>query len=294
MKSFKRMSVLSLVAVFMVVLALAGCGKSQSPAPPANGGASAPKADVPKTDAAQPAAAGALDEIKKRGKLVVGVKYDTFLFGFKNPSSGQVEGFDVDMAKAIAKKVLGDENKVELKEVTSNTRIPMLQKGDIDAIIATMTITDERKQQVDFTDVYFKAGQSLLVKKGSPIKSIADIKKGVKVLGAKGSTSVKNIAQKAPEATVLEFNNYQDAFAALKAGQGDALTTDNAILYGMAKQDPNYEVVGGIFTDEPYGIAVKKGNTDLQKAINDLLKEMQQNGSYDKMYEKWIGEKPSK
>ncbi|KIL40834.1 hypothetical protein SD70_10980 [Gordoniibacillus kamchatkensis] len=288
------MSVLSLVAVFMVVLALAGCGNSQTPAPAAGGDKSAPKAEAPKTDAAQPAAAGGLDEIKKRGKLVVGVKYDTFLFGFKNPSSGQVEGFDVDMAKAIAKKIFGDESKLELKEVTSNTRIPMLQKGDIDAIIATMTITDERKQQVDFTDVYFKAGQALLVKKGSPIKSIADIKKGVKVLGAKGSTSVKNIAQKAPDATILEFNNYQDAFAALKAGQGDALTTDNAILYGMAKQDPNYQVVGGIFTDEPYGIAVKKGNTDLQKTINDLLKEMKQDGSYDKMYEKWIGEKPSK
>jgi putative glutamine transport system substrate-binding protein len=285
MRKWKRMMALSMTVV-LAALALAGCGQSAAPAAAGgtNGGG--------KADAA-PAASG-IDAIKKRGKFVAGVKYDTYLFGFKNPNSGQVEGFDIDMAKAIAKKIFGDESKLELKEVTSNTRIPMLQNGEIDAIIATMTITDERKQQVDFSDVYFKAGQSLLVKKGSPIKSIADIKKGVKVLGAKGSTSVKNIAQKAPEATVLEFNNYQDAFAALKAGQGDALTTDNAILYGMAKQDPNYVVVGGIFTDEPYGIAVKKGNSDLQKLINDLLKEMQQNGEYDKMYEKWIGEKPSK
>jgi putative glutamine transport system substrate-binding protein len=285
MKMWKRMMALSMTAL-LVALALAGCGQSAAPA--AAGGTNA----AGKSEAA-PAAPG-IDAIKKRGKFIAGVKYDTYLFGFKNPNSGQVEGFDVDMAKAIAKKIFGDESKLELKEVTSNTRIPMLQNGEIDAIIATMTITDERKQQVDFSDVYFKAGQSLLVKKGSPIRSIADIKKGVKVLGAKGSTSVKNIAQKAPEATVLEFNNYQDAFAALKAGQGDALTTDNAILYGMAKQDPNFEVVGGIFTDEPYGIAVKKGNADLQKLINDLLKEMQQNGEYDKMYEKWIGEKPSK
>ncbi|WP_248929650.1 ABC transporter substrate-binding protein [Paenibacillus hamazuiensis] len=235
-----------------------------------------------------------IDDIKKRGKLVAGVKYDTKLFGLKDPASGNVEGFDIDMAKAIAKKVLGDENKLELKEVTSKTRIPMLQNGEIDIIIATMTINEERKQQVDFTDVYFKAGQSLLVKKGSPIQSINDLKKGTKVLTVKGSTSAQNIRAKAPDATVLEFENYQDAFTALKAGQGDALTTDNAILYGMTKQDPNYAVVGGTFTDEPYGMAVRKGDSGFLKVVNDMLKEMQSNGEYDKMYEKWIGEKPSK
>lgn len=290
MKMFKRLTAISTV-VLLATTMLAACGQTNAPSN-AGGKADAPKADAPKTETS--AQAGGIEDIKKRGKFVAGVKYDTFLFGFKNPSSGKVEGFDVDMAKAISKKIFGDENKLELKEVTSKTRIPMLQNGDIDAIIATMTITDERKQQVDFSDVYFKAGQSLLVKKGSPIKSIADIKKGVKVLGAKGSTSVKNIRDKAPDATVLEFDNYQDAFAALKAGQGDALTTDNAILFGMAKQDPNFEVVGGNFTDEPYGIAVKKGNTELQKLINDVIKEMQQNGEYDKLYESWMGVKPSK
>lgn len=233
-----------------------------------------------------------IDQIKKRGKLVVGVKYDTNLFGLKNPATGKVEGFDIDIAKALAKKILGDENKLELKEVTSKTRIQMLKNGDIDAIIATMTITEERKKEVDFSDVYFKAGQSLLVKKGSGIKDIADVKKGVKVLAVKGSTSTNNIRAKAPEATVLEFENYSEAFTALKAGQGDVLTTDNAILYGMEKQDANYEVVGKIFTDEPYGIAVRKGETELTKVINELLKEMKASGEYDKLYEKWIGKKP--
>ncbi|PGZ98061.1 glutamine ABC transporter substrate-binding protein [Bacillus pseudomycoides] len=233
-----------------------------------------------------------IDQIKKRGKLVVGVKYDTNLFGLKNPATGKVEGFDIDIAKALAKKILGDENKLELKEVTSKTRIQMLKNGDIDAIVATMTITEERKKEVDFSDVYFKAGQSLLVKKGSGIKDIADVKKGVKVLAVKGSTSTNNIRAKAPEATVLEFENYSEAFTALKAGQGDVLTTDNAILYGMEKQDANYEVVGKIFTDEPYGIAVRKGETELTKVINELLKEMKASGEYDKLYEKWIGKKP--
>ncbi|MFX3623350.1 MAG: glutamate ABC transporter substrate-binding protein [Ectobacillus sp.] len=237
-------------------------------------------------------AKNALEQIKKRDKLIVGVKYDTNLFGLKNPSTGKVEGFDVDVAKALAKDLLGDEKKVELKEVTSKTRIPMLKNGDIDMIIATMTITEERKKEVDFSDVYFKAGQALLVKKGSPIKGIEDVKKGVKVLAVKGSTSSQNIRAKAPEATVLEFENYSEAFTALKAGQGDALTTDNSILYGMQKQDPNYQIVGDIFTDEPYGIAVRKGEKELVDAVNKFLKKVKENGEYDKMYEKWIGENP--
>ncbi|MEK4710448.1 glutamine ABC transporter substrate-binding protein GlnH [Bacillus sp. FSL R10-2780] len=261
----------------LFVLIVAGCGGK--------------KDEAKETNTKQ---GGVVEQIKKRGKLVVGVKNDTNLFGLKNPSTGQVEGFDIDIAKALAKKILGDEKKLELKEVTSKTRIPMLKNGDIDAIIATMTITEERKKEVDFSDVYFKAGQSLLVKKGSNIKNIDDVKQGVKVLAVKGSTSTNNIRQKSPEATVLEFENYSEAFTALKAGKGDVLTTDNAILYGMAKQDSNYEVVGKKFTDEPYGIAVQKGADDLTKEVNSLLKDMNANGEYDKLYEKWIGQKQEK
>jgi aspartate/glutamate/glutamine transport system substrate-binding protein len=233
-----------------------------------------------------------LEKIKERGKLIVGVKYDLNLFGLKDPKTGKVEGFDIDIAKGLAKKILGDENKIELKEVTSKTRIPMLNNGEIDAIIATMTITEERKKEVDFSDVYFMAGQSLLVKKDSKINGLKDIKKGVTVLTAKGSTSAQNIREKAPEATVLEFENYAEAFTALKSGQGDALTTDNALLWGMAKQDPNYRVVDETFTEEPYGIAVRKGDKEFLQVINEYLKELKESGEYDKIYEKWIGEKP--
>nr|WP_245339131.1 transporter substrate-binding domain-containing protein [Paenibacillus shirakamiensis] len=234
-----------------------------------------------------------LKDIKDRGKLVVGVKYDTKLFGLKDTASGKVDGFDIDMSKAIAKKIFGDENKLELKEVTSKTRIPLLNNGDIDLIIATMTITDERKKQVDFSNVYFKAGQSLLVKQGSKIKGLADITKDTRVIGVKGATSIKNIEDKVSGLSVLQFENYQEAFTALKAGKGDVLTTDNAILYGMSKQDPGYTVVGGTFTDEPYGIAAKKGNTDLLQVVNDTISELKDNGQYAAIYEKWIGEKPS-
>ncbi|MFM1653260.1 transporter substrate-binding domain-containing protein [Brevibacillus sp. B_LB10_24] len=261
---------------------LAGCGTSKTTEGTNQGNQSS----------ASTGASGTLAKIKERDKFVVGVKYDLNLFGLKDPATGNVEGLDIDLAKAIAKKVLGDENKIELKEVTSKTRIPMLKNGEIDAIIATMTITEDRKKEVDFSDVYFNAGQSLLVKKDSPINQLSDIKKGMKIVTAKGSTSAKNIREKAPEAEILEFENYAEAFTALKAGQGDALTTDNALLYGMAKQDPNYRVTNETFTEEPYGIAVAKGDSEFTAVINDLLKEMKENGEYDKIYEKWIGEKP--
>lgn len=259
--------------VFILAAALvAGCGKSKST------GGSGSASDDP------------IKKIEDRGKLVVGVKYDTYLFGYKDPKTGKVEGFDVDIAKAISKKIFGDKVKVELKEVTSKTRIPMLQNGDVDMVVATMTITPDRKKVVDFSDVYFDAGQSLLVKKGSKIKSVKDLTKGTKVLTVKGATSGDNVKKAAPDTTVLEYENYQEAFTALKSGKGDALTTDNSILLGMAAQDPNYQVVGGTFTKEPYGIAMKKGNTKLVKAVNKALKELKDSGEYDKIKNKWIKE----
>lgn len=278
---WKKIAGMGLV-LMLSATALAGCGGAKSEGGTASTGAGAA------------AGTGTLAKIKERDKFVVGVKYDLNLFGLKDPASGNVEGFDIDIAKAIAKKVLGDENKIELKEVTSKTRIPMLKNGEIDAIIATMTITEDRKKEVDFSDVYFLAGQSLLVKKDSSINGLKDLQKGMKVLTAKGSTSAKNIRASAPDVEVLEFENYAEAFTALKAGQGDALTTDNALLYGMAKQDPNYRVTEETFTEEPYGIAINKGDAEFVKAVNDLLKEMKENGEYDKIYEKWIGEKPKK
>lgn len=269
MKTSKRFLTLGIVTIIAMFL-LAACGTS--------GGGNAEGEN----------GTNALDTIKENDKIVFGVKNDTRLFGLKNPSTGEIEGFDIDISKAIAKEILGDENKVEFKEVTSKTRIPLLNNGDVDAVVATMTITEERKKEVDFSDVYFDAGQSLLVKTDSPIKGVEDIDGSTTVLAVKGSTSSKNIREAAPDAKVSEYENYTEAFSALKAGQGDALTTDDAILYGMADEDPSFHLVGETFTEEPYGIAVKKGNTELVEAINDALKKLKDSGEYDQIKDKWI------
>lgn len=233
------------------------------------------------------------DVIKKRGKLIVGVKYDTYLFGYKDPADGQVKGFEVDLMKELAKKIFGDENKVEFKEVNSKTRIKLLKSGDVDLVCATMTITDQRKKEIDFSRVYFMAGQSLLVPKGSPIKSIHDLK-GKKVATAKGATSGKNLLAVAPDAIVEEYENYADAFTALKSGKVDAVTTDDSILMGMAQQDPRFVLVGGQFTKEPYGIGVRKENKDLLKLVNEFLDEIMKNGKYAELYKKWFKKDPPK
>lgn len=206
--------------------------------------------------------------------------------------TGKIEGFDVDMAKAITKQILGSKGKAQLVQVTSDTRVPMIKGGNVDAVIATMTITPERQKILDFSDVYFNAGQSILVKKGSPIKSVKDLKKGTKVIGVQGSNSVDNVKKAAPDTTVLQLSDYAQAFTALKSGQGDALTTDNGILYGMSEQDPNYIVTGGTFTKEPYGIAINKGQKPFVRAVNKAIKQLKQNGTYAKLIKKWFGDVP--
>lgn len=220
-----------------------------------------------------------------------GIKSDTRLFGLMNIKNGKSEGFDIDLAKALTKRIYGQDAQAKFETTTITTKIPLLKNGNIDAVIAAMTITPERQKYVDFSKPYFNAGQSLLVKEGSPVKSIADLnQKGRVVLAVKGSVAVANVKKYAPKAKVLEYDDYGQTFTALKSGQGDAMTTDNGILYGIAKENPGYAVVGGTFTNEPYGIAVNKGQKQLLAAINKALSELKADGTYDRIATKWFGD----
>jgi len=230
-----------------------------------------------------------LSRAKQTNTIVWGVKADTKLFGLMDVQDSQIKGFDVDMAKAITKQILGT-GKASFIQVSSQTRIPLLKNGNIDAVIATMTITPDREKVVDFSNHYFNAGQSLLVKKGSSIKSVKDLNvSGTQVLAVTGANSVANFEKVAPKAKVLELQDYAQALQALKSGQGKALTTDNGILLGMAVENPGYKVVGGAFTKEPYGIAVNKGQKSFVNQINVALKELRKNGQYNKIVKKWFG-----
>ena len=230
------------------------------------------------------------ESTKESKKIVWGVKADTRLFGLMNVKTGNIDGFDIDLAKALTKQMYGKNAKAEFVQTTAKTKVPLLKNGNIDAVAAAMTITDDRKKIINYTQPYFGAGQSLLVKKGSDIKTVKDLNKaGTKVMAVKGTTAVDNVHKFAPKARVLELDDYAQAFTALKSKQGVAMTTDNGILYGIAKENPDYEVVGGTFTNEPYGLAVDKGQDEMSDHLNKALDELKANGTYSKLVKKWFG-----
>jgi putative glutamine transport system substrate-binding protein len=229
-----------------------------------------------------------LDAIKKRGTIKIGVKYDAPPFGSLNPQTNQVAGFDVDIAHAIAKKILGSADKAQLVQVKSDNRIPLVQNGDIDLFVATATITPARMKTIDFSNVYYRAGQSLLVKKNSPIKSYKDLD-GKGVCSVTGTTPEQTIRRLVPKANVVTFETYPECVTALRGGRVDAVTTDNVILGGFEAQDPNnLDLVGGLFTFEPYGIGIRKGNTSLVAAVNDALADLKKSGEYAKLHQQWL------
>ncbi|HKP52486.1 MAG TPA: transporter substrate-binding domain-containing protein [Chloroflexia bacterium] len=240
-----------------------------------------------------PAADTSLAAIKQRGKLIAGVKYDVRIFGYLNPETNKVEGFDVDLAKAVAKRIFGDENAVEFQEAISANRIPYLNEGKVDVIFSTMTANEDRAKQIEFSDTYYVAGQSLLVPVNSTITSVKDLA-GKKVGTVSGSTSEKNIRAFAPEATVELFSKYGEAVQAMDAGRVDVVTTDDIILLGFAKDAPDkFKVVGGQFTQEPYAAGIKKGNTELLAEVNGAIRDLISSGEYATLYKKWIGSDPA-
>lgn len=232
--------------------------------------------------------AGKIEDVKKAGVLVCGVKDSVNLFGFIDADSKELVGFDVDVCKYIASK-LGVTT--EFKVVTSKNRIPMLAQGSVDMLAATMTHKFSRDEQIDFSITYFMDGQKLLVKKGSGIMSTDDLA-NKKVGTVKGSTSEKNIKKAQPKAQVISYDEYPQAFMALKQGKVKAVTTDSGILAGLKAGDDNpekWEIVGEFFSSEPYGLGVPSNDSAFRDFVNKCLNEMWLDGTYHKLFKKWMG-----
>ncbi|MFR0599951.1 transporter substrate-binding domain-containing protein [Lactobacillus equicursoris] len=231
-----------------------------------------------------------LARAKKDNQIIWGVRPDTKLFGLTNIKTGKIEGFEIDLATAITKQVLGKKSKAVFRPITEKTRITLLHNGSLDAVISTMTITKERMKVVDFSDVYFAANESMIVKKTSKIRTVADLNhKGVVVIAIKGTDVPNQVAKLAPKASVKQFDDYGSAFNALKAGQGDVMIDDDGILAGLIADSPQFTLTKASLAQEPYGIGVEKGQDDLRQAINKALKSLRANGTYDKLVRKWFG-----
>ncbi|MGW1749409.1 glutamate ABC transporter substrate-binding protein [Streptomyces sp. NPDC002092] len=223
-------------------------------------------------------------------KIKIGIKYDQPGLGLKEPN-GTFSGFDVDVATYVAGKLGYKPDQIQFVETKSADRENALQRGDVKFIVASYSITDERKQKVDFAGPYFLAHQDLLVKKDSPISKGTDLN-GKKLCSVTGSTSAQKIVKIAPKVNLKENSGYSECVASLQSGAVDALTTDDSILAGYAAQSQykgQFKLLGLKLSNENYGIGVKKGDTATVNKINDALKSMVSDGTWKKDVEKNFG-----
>jgi glutamate transport system substrate-binding protein len=269
---------IGLVATVVALMLLtAACGGDEGGGDQAGGGPSFAEGST-------------MAKLQQAGKVRVGTKFDQPLFGQKN-LEGNLEGFDIEIAELIAGELGIQPSGIEWVEAVSANREPFIQQDKVDFVVATYTINDKRKQVVDFAGPYYVAGQDIMVKKGNPlgIKGPDDLA-GKKVCSVTGSTPAENIRTKYPDAKLTEFDVYSKCAEALKNGQVEAVTTDNVILLGLINQDPEaFELVGKKFTEEPYGVGVKKGDTQFRNFINDVLEKTYQDGRWKQAWDATAG-----
>ena len=271
--SIKKIFALIPVFLLSAAILLSGCGSTPS-ASSGSGSADAVPPDI--------------KAVKDRGVIKVGVKVDVPKFGFKDPATGKVDGMEIDIARAIAKKILGDESKIEVQPVTAKTRGPLLDNGEVDYVIATFPVTDERKKSYNFSEPYFQDGVALMVKKASGITDLAGLN-GKKIGVAQSATSKQALLEEAKKDNLkldfLEFGTYPEIKTALDSGRIDCFSVDGAILAGYL--DDSTVILPARYSPQLYGVASKKGNDALTKAANDTIAEMKASGEMDKILDKW-------
>jgi polar amino acid transport system substrate-binding protein len=232
--------------------------------------------------------AGTVQDVKARGKLIVGVKTDFPPFGFLDEKRVN-KGFDIDIARTLAKDLFGNEDAVEFVSVTSENRIPFLTSGKIDLVAATLTITEEREKQVDFSIPYFVTGETILVRADSRITKYQDLA-GKKVATIKGSTGDIAMRELVPTAERIKFQRNFEALQALKEGRVEAFVQDFILLFNLLQKNPGLKMAGlQPFRPGRYGLAVRKGDKEWLNFINATLTKMKETGEYDKLLGRWFG-----
>lgn len=223
----------------------------------------------------------------KRDKLIVGVRDDAPPFGFKD-EKGNLIGYDIDLAKIIAKDILGNENKVEFVPVTASNRIMKLSANEVDFLIATMSITNQRQQILDFSVPYYVAGQAILVNSSSKATSLSDFE-GKKLIIVFGSTSERNLRTNVPEVTVIGYKNYNDAYRALKQNKADGIVADDTILLNYALKDKSVKLLPKRYSKEPYAVVFRKEKESerLLIRVNHIIGRLASKGQLNRLQEKW-------
>lgn len=239
------------------------------------------------TDDGAPIPAPNVDAIRARGRLVVGLDTGSNLFSFRDPVSGDIVGFDVDIAREVSRDLFGDPDRLEFRILSSADRIEALENNAVDLVVKTMTITCARREQVTFSTVYYQADQRVLAVKGSEITGVEDLA-GRPVCSAAGTTSIARLQRVQPDAEIISVPSWADCLVVLQQGVVDAVSTDDAILAGLAAQDPYLEIVGDSIAVEPYGIGITKGHDDVVQFVNRTLERIRRDGTWNRLYAEWL------
>ena len=242
--------------------------------------------DEPATAVEEFPAGTTMAEIQEAGEINIGVKFDVPPFGLNNPQSGEVEGFDVDLGNYIADR-LGVE--AEFVEANSDNRIPLLVDGSIDLILSTMTITEERDLEIDFSEPYYVANGDVLVPSGSEIAALEDLS-GQTVCTALGSTYQETIKSEVPDAQLKLVDRYSECLELIQTDAVDAVSTDNVILTGMVIQDDTLQLLDLDYTTEPYGVGIPDGDTEFKKFVDESVAEFIDDGTWQETYDEWVGQ----
>ncbi|NLE79918.1 MAG: glutamate ABC transporter substrate-binding protein [Rhodococcus sp.] len=234
-----------------------------------------------------PAVMPNVEKIRERGRLIVGLDTGSNLMSFRDPTTGTVTGFDVDIAREVARDLFGDPDRVDIRILTSANRIHALQNGTVDIVVKTMSITCDRREQVAFSTEYLEAHQRILVVKDADITGLDDLA-DKRICVARGTTSLTRLQKMVPDATIVTVPMWADCLVVLQQRQVDAVSTDDTILAGLASQDPYLEIVGESIGTEPYGIGMTKGRDDLVRFVNATLERIRRDGTWQRLYDRWL------
>jgi polar amino acid transport system substrate-binding protein len=226
-------------------------------------------------------------EIISRGYLVVGVSADTKLFAARDPFTGRIEGFDIDIAREIARTLFGSPDKIQLRVITATDRLPLLEKREVDIVVRNMTMTCDRWERIAFSAEYYHSGQKVLVAKGSTAQTLADLK-GKRVCAPAGTSSLQKL-QSVKGPIPVTAANHTGCLVLFQQGKADAITGDDTVLAGLAAQDP-YTVVTKAppITAEPYGVGFNKDDVYFVRYVNAILDGMKKDGRWKAIYTTWL------
>jgi polar amino acid transport system substrate-binding protein len=291
-----------LAAVVAGALALGACSSSSKQSAPPSAPATTATTAPPAPNCGDPVASFAptsplpppdqmpagsfMEQIRKKGHLTAAVSADTLLFGFRNPITGNIEGFDIDVVHRIAQAIFGDPNKVAFKVVSYAQRIPSLDDKSADIVADVMTINCTRWQQISFSSQYFQAGQKVLVRTDSKATGMHDLN-GQRVCVAKGSTNFDNM-KNYPKVIPVGVDDISDCMVLFQQGSVEAVTADDTVLAGFVEQDPYAKIVGPAITVEPYGLGIAKGHPEFVQFVNNVLQQMRTDGTWKQLYVKWL------